>query len=95
MTRNSSLRRRSGELLLVDAGAEYAHYACDVTRTWPCDGKKGFTRAQAELYELVLDAQKRAIEVRCAPRESILWGDCRRSYAYLCAGDSANGGNEV
>lgn len=50
---------RDGELLVIDAGAEYAYYAADVTRTFPVGGK--FTREGRELYELVLEAQRAAI----------------------------------
>jgi Xaa-Pro aminopeptidase len=54
---------RSGDLLLIDSGAEYDHLSADVTRTFPVDG--GFTRAQRRIYDLVLDAQLAAIaEVR-------------------------------
>lgn len=50
----------SGDLLLVDAGAESVEgWASDVTRTWPVSGK--FTTLQAEVYEVVLAAQKAAI----------------------------------
>ncbi len=52
-------RMDAGELLLVDAGAECAGYAADVTRTIPVSGK--FTRRQRELYDVVLGAQKAAI----------------------------------
>jgi Xaa-Pro aminopeptidase len=51
---------RAGELLLVDAGAEYDCYASDVTRTWPVTGR--FSPEQRALYELVLRAQLAAIE---------------------------------
>ena len=52
-----------GDLLLVDAGCEYAYYASDITRTWPVNGR--FTPAQREIYDIVLDAQQAAIaEVR-------------------------------
>ena len=52
-----------GELLLVDAGAEYAGYAADITRTIPVNGR--FSPAQRAIYELVLAAQLAAIrEVR-------------------------------
>jgi Xaa-Pro aminopeptidase len=47
---------RKGELLLMDVGAEYEHYTADVTRTYPVDGK--FTKEQAEIYQIVYDAQE-------------------------------------
>ena len=49
---------KPGELLLMDVGAEYDHYSADVTRTFPVNGK--FSRAQAELYQIVYDAQEAA-----------------------------------
>jgi Xaa-Pro aminopeptidase len=52
---------RDGELLLVDAGAEYQGYASDITRTFPINGK--FSRAQREIYELVLEAQMSCVEM--------------------------------
>ncbi|MET0625586.1 MAG: aminopeptidase P family protein [Pyrinomonadaceae bacterium] len=51
-------RVRPGDLLLMDAGAEYEHYSADVTRTFPVSGK--FTPAQAEVYNVVLAAQEAA-----------------------------------
>lgn len=48
-----------GALLLIDAGAEHEYYACDVTRTFPVNGR--FTSEQRALYEIVLDAQLAAI----------------------------------
>ena len=48
-----------GELVLVDAGAEFDHYATDVTRTFPANGK--FTAEQRKIYEVVLRAQKAAL----------------------------------
>ncbi len=48
-----------GDLLLIDAGAQVAGYACDVTRTFPVSGK--FSPEQRELYELVLKAQLASI----------------------------------
>ncbi len=50
-----------GDLCLVDAGAEWDHYASDVTRTFPVNGR--FSREQRALYALVLCAQKAAIEL--------------------------------
>jgi Xaa-Pro aminopeptidase len=52
-------RMEKGDLLLLDAGSELACYASDVTRTWPVGGR--FSPAQARVYELVLEAQRRAI----------------------------------
>ena len=52
---------KNGDLVLIDAGCEFAMYAGDITRTFPVNGK--FTQAQREIYELVLKAQKRAIEL--------------------------------
>ncbi|GAB4357252.1 MAG: Xaa-Pro aminopeptidase [Methylohalobius crimeensis] len=51
---------KAGELLLIDAGAEYDYYAADITRTFPVDGR--FTSPQRAIYELVLEAQQAAIE---------------------------------
>lgn len=47
-----------GSLLLIDAAAEYEHYSADVTRTFPVNGK--FTKEQAEVYQIVYDAQEAA-----------------------------------
>jgi Xaa-Pro aminopeptidase len=75
-------RRRmdSGELVVMDVGAECSGYASDVTRTAPASGK--FTPRQREIYEIVLGAQKAAIaaikpgvrmfgESRCSKSPSI------------------------
>lgn len=47
-----------GSLILMDVGAEYQHYAADVTRTFPVNGK--FSKEQAEIYQIVYDAQEAA-----------------------------------
>ena len=47
---------KKGDLLLMDVGAEYEHYTADVTRTFPVNGK--FTKEQAEIYQIVYDAQE-------------------------------------
>ena len=49
----------NGELLLIDAGAESEYYAADITRTFPISGS--FNKEQKIIYEIVLDAQKQAI----------------------------------
>ncbi len=51
---------KKGDLLLCDAGAEYALYASDITRTWPVSGR--FNPAQKALYQRVLDAHQAAIQ---------------------------------
>lgn len=48
-----------GDLVLIDAGAEYQNYAGDITRTFPVSGK--FSDPQKDLYQLVLAAQHAAI----------------------------------
>ena len=52
---------RDGDLLLVDAGAEYLGYASDITRTFPINGK--FTQAQRDIYDLVLQTQMSCIDM--------------------------------
>ena len=55
----NSAQLNDGDLLLIDAGAEYDCYASDVTRTFPVNGR--FSKTQKALYEVVLDAQLAAI----------------------------------
>jgi Xaa-Pro aminopeptidase len=50
----------SGELLLMDCGAEYHNYTADITRTVPVNGK--FTPEQRDIYNLVYAAQEAAIK---------------------------------
>ncbi|MEO6656026.1 MAG: aminopeptidase P family protein [Pyrinomonadaceae bacterium] len=52
---------KRGNLLLMDVGAEYDHQTADVTRTFPVNGK--FTKAQAEIYQIVYDAQEAAARI--------------------------------
>jgi Xaa-Pro aminopeptidase len=58
---NNDGQLRDGDMLLVDAGAEYKGYASDITRTYPINGR--FTKPQREIYELVLKAQKACVEM--------------------------------
>ena len=57
---NNDRRMLTGELLLIDAGCEYAFYASDVTRTFPLGAR--FSPLQRDLYEIVLAAQLKGIE---------------------------------
>jgi Xaa-Pro aminopeptidase len=52
---------KAGDLVLIDAGAEYDNYASDVTRTFPVNGK--FTAEQRAIYEIVLAAQEAGIKL--------------------------------
>ncbi len=61
---------KEGELLLIDAGAEFQGYASDITRTFPVNGE--FSEPQLELYNLVLEAQLAAID---AVRPGNHWND--------------------
>jgi Xaa-Pro aminopeptidase len=51
---------KPGQLLLLDVGAEWDHYAADISRTVPVDGT--FTPEQARIYDIVYQAQSKAIE---------------------------------
>jgi Xaa-Pro aminopeptidase len=53
-----------GDLLLIDAAAEYRHLTADITRTFPVNGR--FSGPQRALYELVLSAQREVIAM-CRP----------------------------
>jgi Xaa-Pro aminopeptidase len=72
----------AGDLLLVDAGAEFEGYASDITRTYPVDGR--YSPAQRAIYQLVLDAQHAAI---AAVRPGVPWiAPHEAAVAVLCEG---------
>jgi Xaa-Pro aminopeptidase len=50
----------SGDIVVFDFGPDYRYYASDITRTFPISGK--FSEEQAKVYQIVLDAQKAALE---------------------------------
>jgi Xaa-Pro aminopeptidase len=58
---NNDAPLRDGDLLLIDAGAEYRGYASDITRTFPVNGR--FTAAQRDIYDLVLTTQMACVEM--------------------------------
>lgn len=51
---------KDGELVLIDAGGRGRGWCADITRTWPVG--RGFTEQQRAVYEVVLGAQKKAID---------------------------------
>jgi Xaa-Pro aminopeptidase len=53
-------KMQDGDLLLIDAGAEVGYYSADITRTWPINGR--FTPEQRAVYEIVLEAQRKAFQ---------------------------------
>jgi Xaa-Pro aminopeptidase len=57
----SSRQMTDGELLLDDCGTAYGYYATDITRTLPVNGH--FSAEQRAIYEIVLAAQKAAMEL--------------------------------
>jgi len=57
----STRQMKNGDLLLVDAAANYDYLTTDITRTYPVNGK--FTQAQKDIYEIVLRAQNEGIKV--------------------------------
>lgn len=63
---------KDGDLVLIDAGAEYQNYAADITRTFPANGK--FSEEQRAIYELVLKSQLAAIET---VKPGALWPDAQ------------------
>jgi Xaa-Pro aminopeptidase len=58
---NNDGELRDGELLLIDAGAEYKGYASDITRTFPVNGR--YSKPQRDIYDLVLKAQMECVEL--------------------------------
>lgn len=71
---------RGGDLVLVDAGAEYRGYACDVTRTYVVGG--AFSAEQTLVYETVRRAGEAAI---AACRPGVQWHDVHRTAALIIA----------
>lgn len=63
---------KNGDIVLIDAGAEYQNYAADVTRTFPANGK--FSVEQRAIYDLVLAAQVAAIK---SIKPGALWTDAQ------------------
>lgn len=69
---------QSGDLVLMDVGAEYANYSSDMTRTIPVDGK--FTKRQKEVYEAVLRVKNDATSMLVP---GTLWEDYHKEVGKL------------
>jgi Xaa-Pro aminopeptidase len=63
-------KMNDGDMVLIDAGAEYDSYAADISRTFPVNGR--FSAPQKEIYDVVLDAQNAAMK---AARPGNHWND--------------------
>lgn len=69
---------RPGDLVLIDAGAEFGCYAADVTRTFPISGQ--FSAEQRAIYNLVLAAQQAAI---AEVRPGIAWDQLQKTIVQI------------
>jgi Xaa-Pro aminopeptidase len=82
---------RDGELVVVDAAAEFAQYTADVTRTFPINGR--FTPRQRAIYDLVLGAQQAAMD-SVHPGQSLQrLNQIARDYMRAHSGDLCPGGS--
>lgn len=64
---------QKGDLVLIDAGAEFQSYAADVTRTFPISGQ--YSAEQRAIYELVLAAQQAGI---AAIKPGLIWSEIQK-----------------
>lgn len=67
---------KAGDVVVIDAAAEYSMYAADITRTLPINGH--FTARQKEIYDIVLGAQEAAMAAFVSGK-SMLTGDSENS----------------
>jgi Xaa-Pro aminopeptidase len=82
---------RSGDLVVMDIGAEYGYYTADVTRTIPVTGR--FTARQRAVYDLVLGAQQAAID-SVRPGTTLGWLELiAREYMRANSGTICGGGS--
>ncbi|MCX7878107.1 MAG: aminopeptidase P N-terminal domain-containing protein [Ignavibacteria bacterium] len=58
---SNNRKTEDGDIVLMDVGAEYNYYTADITRTFPVNGR--FSEEQRIIYEIVLKAQKEAINI--------------------------------
>jgi Xaa-Pro aminopeptidase len=67
--RAGDARIADGDVVVIDIGASYGNYASDVTRTLPANGR--FTPRQREIYDVVLGAQRAAVNAFVAGKSTI------------------------
>ena len=85
---------QSGELVLVDVGAEFGEYAADITRTYPVSGR--FSARQKEIYDIVLGAQESALkEVRPGAVISRRGAIHKAAYDYIDSHGKDSQGNSL
>jgi Xaa-Pro aminopeptidase len=82
-----------GDIVVIDAAAEYGQYTADITRSWPVNGK--FTPRQKQIYDLVLGTQQAAIDavrpgVSMAGLDSIARAYMQANSGTLCGESSCN-----
>jgi Xaa-Pro aminopeptidase len=73
---------QSGDLVLIDAAAEYAHYNSDLTRTIPVNGR--FTKRQKEVYNAVLRVHRAAFDML---RPSVVYFDFQKEIEKVMEGE--------
>ena len=73
---DNSNTMKAGDVVVIDAAAEYSMYAADITRTLPVNGH--FTARQKEIYDIVLGAQEAAMSAFQSGK-SMLVGDSEAS----------------
>jgi Xaa-Pro aminopeptidase len=84
---------RDGDLVVIDAGAEWGQYTADVTRTFPVNGR--FTPRQKAIYDLVLATQQAAFDstrpgTTVAQLDRVAREYMRAHSGTLCGGDTCD-----
>ncbi|EGF97535.1 X-Pro aminopeptidase [Melampsora larici-populina 98AG31] len=81
-TANDRMLQAGNQMVLLDAGFEYAGYLADITRSFPSGNDGKFTSPQRDLYEAVLSVQKDLIS-RCTEEESVSLSSLHRASCQL------------
>jgi Xaa-Pro aminopeptidase len=68
----NSATMKAGDVVVIDAAAEYSMYAADITRTLPVTGH--FTARQKEIYDIVLGAQEAAAAAFVSGKSTLTGG---------------------